>query len=227
MYHVGFAHRSLVEMTKSRYRDGDTGATYASDPDGANIQSHYLGNGHTLLYHRPGLGPSIFERARAAPGSELWADKLRSNLDEKAAYEILESVPGQGMNLNIFPNLMIIASQVQVVDPVAVEHTEISWYATTLPDAPKEANVIRMRIAEDFPNFGEIDDLEMFQRCWEGLQIPEVEWVDFSRGSHIPLEDITGADGAHTASGTMEHTSRGFFDSYKNYMKQEMKLRVG
>lgn len=227
MYHVFFAHRSLVEMTRARYPEGDTGATYAARPDQSPIYSYYLGQGHTYLHHRPGMGPSIFERARPAPGSELWADSLRRSMGEDAATDMLERVPGQGMNLNIFPNLMIIASQVQVVEPVSFDRTQLTWYATTMTDAPLEANVLRMRIAEDFPNFGEVDDLEMFERCWQGLQIPEAEWIDCSRGSDVPLAEIIIENGAHKAHGTLEHALRGYLQAYKHYMQQDMKLQAG
>jgi phenylpropionate dioxygenase-like ring-hydroxylating dioxygenase large terminal subunit len=227
MYHVFFAHRSLVDITRSRYPGNDTGAGYAAKPDDMGIYSYYFGNGHTYLHHRPAMGPSIFERARPAPGTEIWAEALREKVGKNEADDLLESVPGQGMNLNIFPNLMIIASQIQVVQPVSVDRTELTWYATTLADAPDEANVIRMRIAEDFPNFGEVDDLEMFQRCWEGLQIPEAEWLDCSRGAHIPAEELTDENGVIKASGTMEHTIRGYFGDYKNFMREDMKLAAG
>jgi len=225
MYHVNFAHRSLIEMTRNRL-GGNAGASYAAKPDEQGIYSYYLGRGHTYLYHRPGMGDSIYERSRPAPGSEMWANMLRNNMKDNEAADLLERIPGQGMNLNIFPNLMIIASQIQVVEPISVDKTELTWYATSLPDAPKEANVLRMRIAEDFPNFGEIDDLEMFQRCWEGLQIPEAEWLDCSRGSHIPVEDMLDERGAHKAVGSMEHTTRGYLGAYKEYMRNDMKLSV-
>lgn len=226
MYHVPFAHRSLVDITRSRYPEGDTGAGYAKDPDKSNIYSYSLGNGHTFLHHRPGMGPSIFARARPAPGSEIWANLLKKNIGDSEAEDLLERVPGQGMNLNIFPNLLIIASQVQVIEPLSVDKTQLTWYATKLSDAPKEANVLRMRISEDFPTFGEIDDLEMFHRCWEGLQMDEVPWLDCSRGSHIPVEQVTDERGAIKASGTYDHTVRGYLDAYKRYMQQDMNLVV-
>ena len=219
MYHVPFAHRSLVEITQARSQDKDVGASYARKPDAANISSWAFEGGHTYLYHRPGMGPSIFDRARPAPGVEIWANMLRDNIGDAEAAELLERVPGQGMNLNIFPNLMILASQVQVVDPISVDETELTWYATLLGDAPVEANVIRMRIAEDFPNFGEVDDLEMFERCWKGLQMEEVEWIDCSRGSHLGVEETTDERGAIKASGTNEHTVRGYLGAYKHYMQ--------
>ncbi len=221
MYHVPFAHRSLVEMTLARSADKDAGASYARKPDAANIDSWSFEGGHTYLYHRPGMGPSIFERARPAPGTEIWANQLRKNIGDAEAEELLERVPGQGMNLNIFPNLMILASQVQVIDPITVDKTQLTWYATSLADAPDEANVIRMRIAEDFPNFGEVDDLEMFRRCWDGLQMDEVEWLDCSRGAHLSLKDTIDERGAIKASGTNEHTVRGYLGAYKQYMQQD------
>ncbi|MEM6581390.1 MAG: aromatic ring-hydroxylating dioxygenase subunit alpha [Pseudomonadota bacterium] len=224
MYHVFFAHRSLVDITRARNPGGDTGATYAARPDESPIYSYYLGQGHTYLHHRPGMGPSIFERARPAPGMEIGATALRESMGSEAAADLLERVPGQGMNLNIFPNLMIIASQIQVVEPVSVDRTQLTWYATTLSDAPAQANVLRMRIAEDFPNFGEVDDLEMFERCWQGLQVPEAPWVDYSRGNHIPLADITQSNGAQKAPGTHEHALRGYLDAYKDYMQTDMTL---
>lgn len=227
MYHVFFAHRSLVEMTKVRFPDGDTGATYAAKANKMPIYSYYLGNGHTYLHHRPGMGPSIFERARPAPGSELWADRLREKLGQERGADMLERVPGQGMNLNIFPNLMIIASQVQVVEPLSFDQTQLTWYATTLVDAPEEANVLRMRIAEDFPSFGEVDDLEMFERCWEGLQVPEAEWIDCSRGAELPPEEVLDGNGAVKAHGTLEHTIRGYLGAYKDYMRRDMQLEIG
>ena len=45
-----------------------------------------------------------------------------------------------------------------------------------------EVNVLRMRIAEDFPSLGNPDDLELFERCQQGLSIDEIEWVDMSKG---------------------------------------------
>lgn len=224
MYHPFFAHRSLVEITRARY-GGDAGATYAISPDKVPIYSYAFENGHTFLHHRPGMGPSIFERARPAPGTELLAGQLRQNLGGGAA-ELLERVPGQGMNLNIFPNLMIIASQIQVVEPVAFDRTNIVWHATTLDGAPAEANVMRMRIAEDFPGFGEVDDLEMFERCWQGLQMPEAEWVSCARGAQIADAAVRRGDGTLVAFGSYEHTMRGYLAAYKRYMQQPMTLRV-
>ncbi len=224
MYHPFFAHRSLVEITRQRY-GGDTGATYAATPDKVPIYSYAYPNGHTFLHHRPGMGDSIFKRARPAPGTEQWAAALAQAAGEQTE-DLLERIPGQGMNINIFPNLLVIASQIQVVEPVAYDRTNIVWHATTLENAPREANVLRMRIAEDFPGFGEVDDLEMFERCWDGLQMPEAEWVSCARGAHIPDDAMRLPDGTLKSFGSNEHTMRGYLAAYKRYMQQDMKLRV-
>jgi hypothetical protein len=41
-----------------------------------------------------------------------------------------------------------------------------------------------MRMQEDFPSFGEVDDTAQFESCQRGLEdVPEIEWVDISRHS--------------------------------------------
>ena len=81
------------------------------------------------------------------------------------------------MNLNIFPNLLFIGNQIQVIQPYAVDKTELTWYSTTVEGLPEEINLLRMRTQEDFPAFGEPDDMTNFEECHLGLTIPEIEWI--------------------------------------------------
>ncbi len=223
-YHVTFAHRSLVEMT--RIRSGKSaGASYmGDDPDLSPMYCKQFPHGHTLLHHRPGMGPKIWSRARPTPGTEAYQTQLVNRLGEDAALDALEGAPGFGMNLNIFPNLMIIANQIQVVEPQGYDKTQLTWYATTLDGAEPEVNKLRLRIAEDFPNFGEVDDLEMFERCWEGLKTPEIEWINTHRGLHRPDSEILDEHGVRTVTSTDEAPLRGYLQAYREYMKQEMNL---
>ncbi|UPT63833.1 MAG: Rieske 2Fe-2S domain-containing protein [Hyphomonadaceae bacterium JAD_PAG50586_4] len=214
-YHVQFAHKSLVDMTNKRYAQG-RGADYMASPDNSPIYAEVFERGHTFLHHRPGMGPSLWERARPTPGGEAYAAQLADRRGDAEARAALEGAPGFGMNLNIFPNLLIIANQIQVVEPLAVNRTQLTWYATHLAGAEPEVNVLRMRIAEDFPNFGEVDDMEMFERCQEGLAVPEAEWVDCSRG----LYAANGADdAARKVRPTDEATMRNYFRAYKMLMQ--------
>lgn len=213
-YHVQFAHQSLVDMTVRRYARG-TGADYMASPDDSPVYAQTFAQGHTFLHHRPGMGPSLWDRARPTPGGEAYAAALTARRGEAAAKADLEGAPGFGMNLNIFPNLLIIANQIQVVEPLAVNRTQLTWYATHLKGAEPEVNVLRMRIAEDFPNFGEVDDMEMFERCQEGLSIPEAEWVDCSRGVGL----VPAGRQDRTVRPTDEATMRNYYAAYRDLMK--------
>ncbi len=223
-YHVSFAHRSLVEMTRRR-DGGDKGASYmGKGPDESPMYCKQFPNGHTFLHHRPGMGPSLWQRVRPTPGAEACQESMMADLGKAEAAEMLELVPGFGMNLNIFPNLMIIANQIQVVEPLSFDQTQLTWYATTLKGVDARVNTLRMRVAEDFPNFGEVDDLEMFELCWEGLQISEVEWINTNRGALRPDAEVRDADGVRTVTATDEAPLRGYLQAYKAHMQKDVSL---
>ncbi|MFX7922761.1 hypothetical protein ABTK16_20665, partial [Acinetobacter baumannii] len=69
----------------------------------------------------------------------------------------------------IFPNLALIGNQVQVIQPLAVGETSVSWHATRRRDVDAEVNTMRLRTQEDFPVMGEMDDAANFEECQRGL----------------------------------------------------------
>ncbi len=108
---------------------------------------------------------------------------------------MLDASTGSGLNLNIFPNLLIIGNQIQMIEPVAVNRTVVHWFSTTLEGAAPEVNTTRMRLQEDFPSFGEVDDTAQFESCQHGLEdVPEMEWVDIRRhmGTDVGYPDTDG-----------------------------------
>ena len=116
---------------------------------------------------------------------------------------------------------MLLANQIQVVEPIAYNKTALSWYATRLKGVDDDINLLRMRIGEDFPNFGEVDDLEMFELCWQGLKASEVEWINTDRSALNPAADDAGV---LTATVTDEAPLRGFLGAKREYMKQALTL---
>ena len=131
------------------------------------------------------------------------------------------------MNLNIFPNLLIIGNQIQVIEPYDVDDTHLVWYATSLeaPDLPPEVNSLRMRLQEDFPSFGEPDDLANFEECQAGLNIPEMDWVVTSR--HLTTGSETRDSRGHlTGPVSDELPIRAFWRRWKDLMTSETKLTV-
>jgi phenylpropionate dioxygenase-like ring-hydroxylating dioxygenase large terminal subunit len=225
-YHPAFGHRSLFEMTRIRNGSDRGGTHFARNPDDSPMYCKQFPWGHGLLYQRAGMGPSLWSRARPTPGGEYLADTLKMRMGEDAALAALEGAPGAGINLNIFPNLLIIGNQIQVVEPLAHDHTQLTWYATELDGAEPEVNALRMRIAEDFPNFGEVDDMETFERCWEGLQAPEAEWIMMHRGLHKQADSTTLENEVRQVHATDEAPMRGYLQAYRTAMESEVRLVV-
>ncbi|MEM9879243.1 MAG: aromatic ring-hydroxylating dioxygenase subunit alpha [Pseudomonadota bacterium] len=225
-YHPAFGHQSLFEMTRIRNGRDKGGTHFSSNPDDSPMYCKAFAFGHGLLHQRPGMGDSLWARVRPTPGGEYTAEALVEKYGEKAAFEALEGVPGAGMNLNIFPNLLIIGNQIQVVEPLAHDMTQLTWYATMLKGAKDEVNQLRMRVGEDFPNFGEVDDMESFERCWEGLQAPEIEWIMMHRGLHQPMEDVREASGTLKVPPTDEAPMRNYLSAYRSIMESELDLVV-
>lgn len=224
-YHPQASHRSIVTMTHQRYGNQRSLDNFGdADPDSGPMYNQELGYGHTFLDQRPGMGPSLWARVRPMPGREAYESVLREKYGG-AAEELLEQAPGPGLNLTIFPNVHLIGNQVVVVQPLAVDLTEIAWYPTKLRGAPDAINALRMRIAEDFPNFGETDDFENFERQQLGLSIPEIEWVDTSRGLGL---DRAWADerGVKTTPVTDDGPLRSYHREWKRLMALEVELCV-
>lgn len=92
----------------------------------------------------------------------------------------------QPFSLILFPNLVIIGSQVRVVRPLAPKRTEVSIYPMMLKGVPDEVNEQRLRTHEAFygpAGFGLPDDLEVaFHRVHLGLQAQGNPWLIISRG---------------------------------------------
>lgn len=181
-YHPPFSHDSMLRVFAKRYGDVDM-QYYRANFDESPMISRDLGNGHTLLDQRPAMhAQSAWERQHVMPGREILREQLDTKYGEDKALEMLDASTGAGLNLSIFPNLLIIGNQIQVLEPVSCDLTTVRWYSTTLDGAPDEVNAIRMRMQEDFPSFGEVDDTAQFEACQAGLEgVPEMEWVDVRR----------------------------------------------
>jgi phenylpropionate dioxygenase-like ring-hydroxylating dioxygenase large terminal subunit len=189
MYHAPFTHRSTTAMTKDRHGSGKTLDHFTSDKGPMAVRS--FGHGHKMIDQRPAI-PSPWERTRPIPGMEVDAERLRQRVGEREAKRYLDYVGQSGINLVLYPNVHVRGNgSLYVYEPVAVDRTLVHTYVSLLDDGPPEVNALRMRFAEDFINVGNRDDNEIFERTQDALSgIPEVEWVDVSRGWSTDRESV-------------------------------------
>ena len=223
-YHPAFSHKSILGMTHARYGQGRSLDNFgAQDPDDGPMYNQTLGNGHTMLDQRPGMGDSYWRRARPMPTKEPMYEALVERLGQEEADRVVEMAPGPGLNLTVFPSFHLIGNQIVIVEPLDVALTGVTWFPTTLDGAPDEVNELRMRIAEDFPNFGEVDDFENFERQQIGLSIPEIEWIDTSRGLSVDRSWVDER-GMTTTPVTDDAPLRAYHQEWKRLMTTKMEL---
>ncbi|MBL4620929.1 MAG: Rieske 2Fe-2S domain-containing protein [Immundisolibacteraceae bacterium] len=140
--------------------------------------------------------------------------------DQQRFEEVLFNNGGDGYNLAVYPNLFIIGSQIRMIQPVAVDKTEIFSSPTLLEGAPDEYNTQRLRSHEDFygpASFGAPDDIEMFTRQAEGLQGKANQWLMYDRGLDRETEH---ADGVYSKLAD-ESAHRALWAHYRRLMLAE------
>jgi nitrite reductase/ring-hydroxylating ferredoxin subunit len=122
-----------------------------------------------------------------------------------------------GFNLVLFPNLILLRSQIRLVRPIAVDRTEIYTNVVRLKGAPEEVNLRRMRDQEfEFGAAGTFytDDMEIFERSQRGLQSSAVDWVVFARG----LDRERRKDGYLMSEMSDETQHRGIYRRWRDLM---------
>ena len=183
-YHVVFSHRSLLEMENRLADEANKGMSYyKGSPD-------YAADVHAVYRQRPSLQGQAAEHREARraalwavegphPGMEHYEAELRAPLRRRAPTTSLDLASSEPVNINVFPNLSLLGNHIQVFEPVSVDETNVTWYGTAvvdddgvLGDAVDEINALRMRTQEQFPNFGEVDDLANFEEIQRGLALP-------------------------------------------------------
>lgn len=218
-YHPGFVHHSFFEGVL-RHRTGKGfGWIVGEQSPGKNYS---LGNGHGLLDFR------FFDRSKImGPGGARreadvdWHEKLVKRLGRERADQVMAVRGGDGFNLLVYPNLVLINCQIRVIRPIAVDRTEVYAYPTMLGDVDETINVERLRGHEDFygpASFGAPDDIDMFVRQWEGLaNNPEIEWLLYERGIEREQHEGEGARFSHMGD---ETSHRGIWRQWKELMRR-------
>ena len=222
--HPTFAHRSFLVLNERQHGGSKSLSQFKSSPDDTGMYGEDLGHGHMFVDQRPGLSKSFWETQRPVPGREWYAERIEAKYGDSSA-EVKELAPGSMINLSIFPNLLIKGNHIETIDPISVAETRLHTWVAAAADAPEEVNVLRMRIAEDFPSLGNPDDLELFERCQLGLGIAEIEWIDMSKGFGDPAEEVSD-EGVRRGPVTHEVPMRGYIRAWRELMEADPKRVV-
>ncbi len=212
-YHANFVHQSFFEVQGKRLGTKLMRLFAENSP----MEAKDLGRGHSILDTSPkrqvgGPVANIFRGLVSREANDRYLASLISHFGEARTSEILGA---SNVNLAIFPNLLIIGVQLRQVNPVSVNRTEVYATPTTLRGVPEEINAARLRAHESFygpAGGGAPDDVEMFNRCTEGLRVKGAEWLELSRG--LEREKISD-DGVIAAHLTDETPQRAFYRRWR------------
>jgi len=235
-YHVVFSHRSLLMMENRFLADDEKGmAFYKDKPDDAPMYVHYLGNGHHFKDKRPNIeqgAGKLWAIEGIHPGMEHYEALIRDKAGADAD-RLLDLASSEPVNINIFPNLLILGNHIQVLQPLAVDETDTTWFGTAVVDEAGElggfvdqVNALRMRTQESFPNFGEVDDATNFEEIQIGLAALEDEWVYMHRGLGLPERFTHEIDGTIKGPATDEVFLRETMKHYKALMSDPAPLSI-
>ncbi len=219
-YHPNVVHASVVAAWKRNAEFG-TGVTHREDPfvDEARSLTRDLGNGHVMLdFREQRLHHYEAHQAflRNTPGGERYIADMRRAYGEARA-RLLIALSGDP-HVGVFPNLQLINNQVRIVNPIAVDKTEVNMIAVRLGGVSDEMNIARLRQHESFygpAGGGSPDDAEIFERVQRGLLADVDPWVDLSRGME---RETLGADGTVVGRITDEVTQRGQLRHWRDLM---------
>ena len=217
--HPYFVHRSYLKMAAEAGGEGLFLSEFAAGLEKSEMYSQSLPHGHQFLDQRPSMAESKWAATRAMPGTETAVEQLKARHGENVD-EVLEQTTVAGMNIFVFPNLSLVDNSIGVVQPRAVDRTEVHWHITSLADLDPVAVSLRMRIGEDFPNFGDTDDVEQWERAQRGLRdVPEVQWLHAGRG--MGAEHQQDGGGASTVPVTSEAPMRSYHREWQRLMGVE------
>jgi len=188
-YHFPLVHKSFLSSVDQQtldMLDFVEGAGYVED----------LGNGHSVMVMIPELVDLEANLDAPIPTRfEELAQQLREKHSEEEVRRIVRAVGGSGFNLNLFPNIACSMAFFRVLQPIAVDQTEIHHVVLTMDGGPEEANRARLRMHEHFQGpmgFGTPDDSEAWERVQKGASAGQDLWILLNRG--LPKE-VKTADG--------------------------------
>jgi len=191
-YHPPFSHVSTVRpgvgQIQRAYGGSKNNYKVVSDmpPEHAEARSHYdHGEVHGGRY-----GQAYLTIPDATRRSELELPEYRAALvarhGEARTQELIDN--SNMSNAVFYPSVIMRVSgnmHIRVVRPIAVDETEVLVWPIQIKGLPDHINqgIVRYsNVHVSVSSFVQTDDLEIFERVFEGLQAKAPEWVMLARG---------------------------------------------
>ncbi|MBV8835514.1 MAG: Rieske 2Fe-2S domain-containing protein [Alphaproteobacteria bacterium] len=179
-----------------------------------NIELSGLAGGHTFMTSFYNSG--VLANQDADPVFARYHQALIARHGPEKTAQILSV---RRFNNIVYPNLIINAQyqQMRVTIPIDVDRTMVRIHCFRLKGAP---DAMFHRAVRFLSNIGSpasmifSDDVEMLERCQQGLARDAVSWIDFSRGLD---GDRQGAEGSVSGAAS-EMPMRVQFQAWVDYM---------
>jgi phenylpropionate dioxygenase-like ring-hydroxylating dioxygenase large terminal subunit len=211
-YHPRFVHESAFK-TREHFGGRPARLSASALDDGYTVG--WDEQGHSILGASvPPEGPRVGLTPLPPPLFRAYMDSLEDAHGAEQAAAIIHN-----RHVVIMPNLVLMDVNIRVIQPLAVDRTEVYSHFIAIEDVPDGVNQSRLRDVQGrLGTTGMIntDDVEMFAACQTGLQTPELEWVRFARG--LGREERL-ANGARRASYTDETPQRALYRAWGRLME--------
>jgi phenylpropionate dioxygenase-like ring-hydroxylating dioxygenase large terminal subunit len=208
------ANASILDQDQTREMLLANGFGYT---EWENIQLNGVAGGHVYMNNIYSKG--VLTNQDADPVAARYRAALTERLGPEKADRVLSM---NRFNNIIYPNLIINAQyqQMRVTIPVSVDRTIVRIHCFRLKGAPDELFHRAVRFITTLSSPMSMifsDDVEMLERCQQGLARDVGPWIDVSRG--LGMEQ-RGADG-HMAGAASEMPMRVQFQAWVNYLTAE------
>lgn len=227
-YHPPFSHASTVKRTGQQVQrayGATTGYKVVDqvEPESPQAFSHYdHGEVHGADY-----GQAYLTIPDATRRVELEDPDYRSALDSRhgvaRAQEIIDS--SNMSNAVFYPSVIMRVTgnmHIRVLRPVSADYTEVYVWPMQVQGLPERINkgiVKYSNVHVSVSSFVQTDDLEIFERVFEGLQAKSPDWVMLARG--IDREWTGPYPGERVGRATWETGMRAQFRAWKQWMSDE------
>lgn len=185
------------------------------------IQLAGLASGHTYMTSFYDQG--VLANSEADP----MVSRYRALLAESVGEEKMEQVLGvRRFNNIIYPNFLINAlyQQIRVAYPIGPDRTLVKASCFRLVGAPDEMFRRTVRFMTTLSSPASMiftDDVEMLERCQQGMSEEGSSWINFSRGAHADTVVETPAGEEKTSGVASEMPMRVQFAAWARYMTEE------